>query len=167
MTGPAYPPEATVLDSATRAMEVANECQLPVALLASADTRCNGANVVDLTGPAFTACGYEDGSHTEVHRLPAATVRCESRRNRFTQAVLAATLPNGQVDSDAYSVFVRGRLQDATVSADGTWRAFATVVNGSWLVLAVVPDPAGKGTAPNLRLIHPTAPAGAQEKGAV
>ncbi|WP_033355223.1 hypothetical protein [Kitasatospora aureofaciens] len=151
MTRLAFDPVAARLPGADRARRVTYECGLPVALLASADTRWLSADTVDVAGPAYTICRYED-SRTEVHRLPAAT-RSESRRTHFVQAVLAASVPDGKPAGDHSSLFVRGRLQDATVRADGRQRAFATIVDGRWLVLAVVPDRVGKGTAPNLRLI--------------
>ncbi|GAA2969678.1 hypothetical protein [Streptomyces sp. NPDC056069] len=148
------------LPGAAQAQVVADTSGLPVALLASADTRWTTAEAADVAGPAFTICRYGDGSRTEVHPLSGSAVRSARGRERFVRAMLAATVPDGEA-AGFLSVFLQGRLQESTVCADGTWRCYANVV-GQWLVLAVVPDRAGKGSAPNLVFVHPVG----QDRGA-
>ncbi|MGA5819970.1 hypothetical protein ACPC54_19160 [Kitasatospora sp. NPDC094028] len=152
------------LPGAAQAQAVADASGLPVALLASADTRWRTAKAADVAGPAFTICLYQDNSRTEVHPLPRSAARSEQSRERFIQALLAATVPNGQ-EVGFLSTFIQGQLQESTVRADGTWRCYANVVE-RWLVLAVVPDRAGRGSAPNLVFVHPAAPAAGRDRGA-
>ncbi|MFE9424282.1 hypothetical protein ACFYNO_15090 [Kitasatospora sp. NPDC006697] len=152
------------LPGAARAHAVADASGLPVALLASADTPWVSAEATDVAGPAFTVCRYGDGSRTEVHRLPGSALRSERSRARFVQALLAATVPDGE-DVGYLSAFLQGQLQASSVRADGTWRCYANAVE-VWLVLAVVPDRAGAGTAPNVVFVHPAALATGRDRGA-
>ncbi|CAM5278677.1 hypothetical protein BOQ63_001080 (plasmid) [Streptomyces viridifaciens] len=164
MTATAFHHNIGSLPGAAQAQVIADASRTPVALLASADTRWTTAQAADVAGPAFTFCRYGDGSRTEVHPLPRAAVRSERSRKRFVQTLLTATVPQGKA-ADFLSVFLQGRLQESTVRADGTWRCYANVVE-QWLVLVVVPDRAGKGTAPNIVVVHPAAPPAGHDQGA-
>ncbi|WP_033818345.1 hypothetical protein [Kitasatospora sp. MBT63] len=164
MTAAAFHHDIENLPGAARARAVADTSGLPVALLASADAPWTATEATDVAGPAFTVCRYEDGSRTEAHPLPDSAVRSDRGRERFVRALLAATVPDGK-DAGYLSAFLQGRLQESTVRVDGTWRCYANVVERS-LVLAVVPDRAGAGTAPNLVIVHPAAPAADRGRGA-
>ncbi|MFE7525326.1 hypothetical protein ACFU7Y_06355 [Kitasatospora sp. NPDC057542] len=68
--------------------------------------------------------------------------------------VLAGVLPGARIDEAR--VFVESRLLLAFVASSGGWQAYALQAQG-WLLLAVVPDRPGVGTAPHLHLVRPGA----------
>ncbi|MFJ2778283.1 MULTISPECIES: hypothetical protein [unclassified Kitasatospora] len=69
--------------------------------------------------------------------------------------MLLETVLPGATTGEA-KVFIESKLYPALVAAAGGWRAYALHAHGL-LLLAVVPDRPGAGTAPRLHLVGPAA----------
>ncbi|MBD0670402.1 hypothetical protein [Streptomyces sp. CBMA156] len=122
---------------------VAGRAGVPVALLVSATVARTGVRVSGNSGTLAVTCSYLDASFTRVE---------QAAPGRGPEALLASVLP-GVLAGEA-RVFVESNLQPAVVATGGGWRAYALEVRG-WLLLAVVPDRPGVGSAPHLHLVKP------------
>ncbi|WP_158516355.1 hypothetical protein [Kitasatospora sp. MBT66] len=133
---------------------VADRTGVAAALLVSAASALAGVRATSNSGTIAVTCSYTGGSFTRA--APAGP-------GRGTRELLATVLLGAPVG--AARVFVESRLHPTVVAVAGGWRAFALEADG-WLLLAVVPDRPGEGTAPHLRLVGPGANRAGEARGA-
>ncbi|MEE1820984.1 hypothetical protein PUR61_02025 [Streptomyces sp. BE20] len=135
---------------------VADRTGVAAALLVSATSPLAGVRATANSGVLAVTCSYTAGSFTRA----SPTV---PGRGRPEQDLLATVLPGARTGEAR--VFLESRLHPAVVAAAGGWRAFTLQAHG-WLLLAVVPDRPGEGTAPHLRLVRPAATGAGLSRGA-
>ncbi|MFB8242447.1 hypothetical protein ACFC58_38545 [Kitasatospora purpeofusca] len=135
---------------------MADRTGVPAALLVSATTPLAGVRATANSGALAVTCSYTGGSFTRTG--PAVPGRAGQEKD-LLQAVVPGARP-GEA-----RVFLESRLHPALVAAAGGWRAFALQAHG-WLLLAVVPDRPGEGTAPHLELLRPAATGAGVPRGA-
>ncbi|MGW2547850.1 hypothetical protein ACWC5I_45040 [Kitasatospora sp. NPDC001574] len=127
---------------------------VPAVLMVPATVPRTGVRTTRNSGAVAATCSYLDASFTRAE--PAIP-------GRGPEALLAMVMPGAGVDEAR--VFVEGKLHASIVAANGGWRAYALQAHG-WLLLAVVPDRPGVGTAPHLHLVRPAADRVPEARGA-
>ncbi|MFJ6769968.1 hypothetical protein ACIQOV_03125 [Kitasatospora sp. NPDC091257] len=116
---------------------------VPAALMVSATVPRTGVRATGNSGRPAVTCSYLDASFSRAE---------EAVPGRDPQTLLAVVMPGARTDEAR--VFVDSRLHPAVVASGGRWRAYALEAHGL-LLLAVVPNRPGAGTAPHLRLVGP------------
>ncbi|MFD5922260.1 hypothetical protein ACFVYP_36415 [Kitasatospora sp. NPDC058201] len=135
---------------------VADRTGVAAALLVSATSPLAGVRATANSGVRAVTCSYTGGSFTRAGSAVPARAGQE-------QDLLATVAPGARTGEAR--VFLESRLHPALVAVAGGWRAFTLQAHG-WLLLAVVPDRPGEGTAPHLRLVRPAATGAGVSRGA-
>ncbi|MFD9062306.1 hypothetical protein ACFVZ3_12375 [Kitasatospora purpeofusca] len=135
---------------------VADRTGVAAALLLSATAPLAGVRATANSGALAVTCSYTGGSFTRT--CPAVPGRAGQEQDLLTSVAPGARTGEARV-------FLESRLHPALVAAAGGWRAFALQAQG-WLLLAVVPDRPGEGTAPHLKLVRPAATGAGVSRGA-
>ncbi|MFF2618832.1 hypothetical protein [Kitasatospora sp. NPDC058046] len=116
---------------------------VPAASMVSVTVPRTGVRATGNSGRPAVTCSYLDSSFSRAEKAVPG---------RDPRTLLAVVMPGARTGEAR--VFVDGRLHPAVVASGGGWRAYALQAHGL-LLLAVVPDRPGVGTAPHLHLVGP------------